>query len=200
MSPVLSSRSTLGTTSASLPGSPSVAPNKAANCSATAARCAASADSNAARDAKPIASRERLALGGFFRQRLRLLVVAILQAVLEPAQEKVRGMEPAGRRFGQQTPARDCRQRRQRAAHAQRRLAAAAHQLQRLHDELDLADAAGAELDVGRIVAALALLADLAMDVAQAVVGVEVEVLAKYEGRDEARELVVPAFPSARGP
>ena len=42
----------------------------------------------------------------------------------------------------------------QQRARAQLRPAAAAHELERLHDELDLADAAGAELDVlGQILA-----------------------------------------------
>ena len=49
----------------------------------------------------------------------------------------------------------------------------------------------GAELDVRQVVAALALLADLAMDVAQPVVGVVVEVLAVDERRDQRVELAV---------
>ncbi len=85
-------------------------------------------------------------------------------------------------------------------ADPQRRLAAAADDLQRLHDELDLADAAGAELDVRPVVAPLALLADLAMHVAQPVVRVEVEVLAEHERRDQRIELVVPRRRSARAP
>ena len=77
-------------------------------------------------------------------------------------------------------------------------LAPAAHDLQRLHDELDLANAAVAELDVGRAVAARALFADLAVHVAQSLVGVVVEVLAEDEGRDELVELACRAPVSAR--
>ena len=75
---------------------------------------------------------------------------------------------------------------------AQAGLAPAAHELQRLHDELDLANAAGPELDVLRVVVALALLGDLAMDVAQSVISVVVQVLAKDERRHQRVELVVP--------
>ena len=71
----------------------------------------------------------------------------------------------------------------QRPACAQRRLAPAAHELQRLHDEFDFANAARTELDVVGMVAYPALLANLPMHVAQPVVGVEIEVLAVDEGR-----------------
>ena len=56
------------------------------------------------------------------------------------------------------------------------------------------------ELDVARVVAPLALLADLAMDVAQALVGVEVEVFAEDERRDESVELVVLRAGQRRAP
>ena len=77
------------------------------------------------------------------------------------------------------------RQRRQGAAQAQRGLAAAAHELQCLHDELDFADAAGAELDVALVAFAPALLSNLAMHVAQAGIGVEVEIFSVDEWRDQ---------------
>ena len=73
---------------------------------------------------------------------------------------------------------------------AQHRLATAAHELQRLHGEFDLANAAAAELDVVTVTRAPRLLADLAMHVAQAVVGVEVEILAIHERHDHGFELV----------
>src|SRR6185437_8844336 len=83
----------------------------------------------------------------------------------------------------------ECRERRQRAAQAQRRLPAAANDLQRLYDELDLANAAAAELDV--VVLARFLVADLPMHAAQSLVRVVVEVLAVDKGCDQRPELVV---------
>ena len=109
--------------------------------------------------------RRALVVGG--GQHLRLRVVAVLQSVLDIAQEDVRGAQFVRGARRHHSALGDRSERRQGAASAQRRLPAAADDLQRLHDELDLADAAGAELDVGGVVAALALFADLAMDVAQ---------------------------------
>jgi hypothetical protein len=60
-----------------------------------------------------------------------------------------------------------------------------AHELQCLDDEFDLADATGPELDVALVALAPALLANLAVHVAQAGIGIEVEILAEYEGRDQ---------------
>ena len=80
---------------------------------------------------------------------------------------------------GSRPPRRAPRARASRCALTQRRLASAAHELQRLRDELDFADAAGPELDVALIALAASLLADLPMHVAQAVVGVVIEVLAE---------------------
>jgi hypothetical protein len=64
----------------------------------------------------------------------------------------------------------------------QRRVAAAADQLEDLGHELDLADAAGAELDVIGHVLARDFAADLRVQVAHGVDGAEVEVLAEDEG------------------
>ena len=133
-----------------------------------------------------MASASSAALERRVGKRLRLLVVAILQPVLDVAQERgTRRAAHATADARQQSPRRDRVERGQRAADAKRRLASAAHDLQRLHDELDLADAAFAELDVARVVAARALLADLAMHVAQARVRVVVEILAVHERRHE---------------
>src|SRR5262249_33894314 len=78
----------------------------------------------------------------------------------------------------------------QRAAQTKGGLAAGAHELQSLHDELDLANAAGPELDVALVALAPSLLADLAVDVAQACVCVEVEILAEDERRDQLLEIL----------
>ncbi len=93
--------------------------------------------------------RERGELGRIAGQRLRLPVVAILQPVLDVAQERIRVAERATGRRRQHAPAHQRRERGDRAAHAQRGIATAADDLQRLRDEFDLADAARAELDVG---------------------------------------------------
>ena len=80
---------------------------------------------------------------------VRLRVVEVLQAVLDVAQEDVGGGElaaPPARAAGSSlaSSASTCSVGRT----VQRRIAPAADQLQRLGDELDLADAARAELDV----------------------------------------------------
>ena len=136
--------------------------------------------------------RERVALPGVGRQRLRLPVVAVLQAVLELAQIQVSVPQRADRRGGEESSIGGDGEGRQGPARPQSRLAAAANELQRLDDELDFANAAWPELDVLRVVVAPALLADLAVNVAQTVVSIEVEVLAVDERRDERVELVVP--------
>ena len=100
--------------------------------------------------------RERGELGAVVRDSLRLPIVAILQPVLDVAEEHVGGAQHPHGRLGQKTARGDRIEGRLRAARAKRRLAAAANELQRLHDEFDFADAAGAELDVERVIAALA--------------------------------------------
>ena len=97
-----------------------------------------------------IASGEPAALQGIVRQLVRLRVVAVLQPVLDVAQEDVGIAQRPTTTRRQELALAERRERGQRAAHAQVGLAAAAHDLQRLHDELDLANAAVAELDVGR--------------------------------------------------
>ena len=68
---------------------------------------------------------------------------------------------------------------------AQLRPAAAAHDLKRLHDELDLADAAGAELDVLGHVLARDFLRDEALHLPQRVEHAVVEVAAIDERRED---------------
>ena len=83
------------------------------------------------------------------RQRVRLLVVAILQAMLDVAQEHVgvaqlaRAAWPAAGRALRAAASAGSVPRARSAGSRPPRI-----ELQRLHDELDLADAAGAELDV----------------------------------------------------
>ncbi len=87
-------------------------------------------------------------------QRIGLGIAQHLQAVLQPAQKTV-GLRQRRCGFGLHVPGGGQRlQRVEQAAPAQRRLAPAADQLQRLHQEFDLADAAGAALDViGQVLA-----------------------------------------------
>ena len=127
---------------------------------------------------------DRGAMLGRARQRLRLLVVVVLQPVLEAAQEIVRGGERE-RASGFDEPA--LRERAQRPAcgsHAQARVAAAAHHLQELHRELDLADAAGADLDVVGLAAADGGLEDARLQLAQLLEHPVVEVAPVHERLD----------------
>ena len=119
-----------------------------------------------------------------------LAVAQHLQAILQPAQEPVGLCQAiAGARID--VPARHQRlQRGQQAALAQRRFAATADQLQRLGQELDLADAARPSLDVVGEVLARDLGGDHRLHRAQAVERAIVEVAAVDEGlqhRQQAR-------------
>ena len=139
---------------------------------------------------KAAGARQRGSRFAIWRQFVRLGVVAILQPVLEVAEEGI-GIAKLGHRGRRQQSARRQRsQRRQRPARAQRRLAPASYQLQGLDDEFDLAYAAGSELDVGRVVLAPALAPDLAVNIAQAAVGVVVEIFSKHERLDQPLERV----------
>ena len=73
---------------------------------------------------------------------LRLLVVAVLQPMFHVAQEYVRIAQLLGGGIAHQSAQAQRFERIQRAACAQCRFVSAAHQLQRLHDELDLANTA----------------------------------------------------------
>jgi hypothetical protein len=116
---------------------------------------------------EPAGGCERGALGSVGRKHLRLLVVAVLKAVLDVAQEDVGVAQRRDRRLRQQATLGDDGKGRKRPADAQRRFAPAPYELQRLDDELDLADPARPELDVGPVVLPLALLGNLAVDVTQ---------------------------------
>jgi hypothetical protein len=101
-----------------------------------------------------------------------LLVVQVLDAVLHLAQEDVGVGQGLGRLGLHQAAGGQLLQALERGAGADLRVLAAAHHLQQLDDELDLADAAARELDVVGPLgpaggAALGLLADLAVQLAQ---------------------------------
>ena len=83
---------------------------------------------------------------------------------------------------------------------AQLRVAAAADELQRLRDELDLADAAGAELDVVGELAPRHLAAHLGVQAAHRREGAVVEVLAEDEGPDDVFQFVLLNFRKSDAP
>ena len=125
---------------------------------------------------------QRLVLGRA-RQGLRLLVVVVLQAMLEAAQEivgrgerRARGLDEAA--LGERL------QRAARRGRAQRRIAPAAHHLEELHRELDLADAARAHLDVVGLAAANGGLEDARVQLAQLLEHAVVEIAPVHEGLD----------------
>ena len=82
------------------------------------------------------------------RQRVGLIVGHHLQAMLDGAQEFVGGVEIGAGIAADPAALRERGQRRQRFAAAQLGMAAAGDELLGLREELDLADAAAAELDV----------------------------------------------------
>ena len=104
--------------------------------------------------------RDALAREGVFGQSMDLRVAQHLQAVLEAAQIRVRGLQLGDDIRRQQPRARELRQRAQQRGRLQPAVATAADELEGLHDELDLANAAGTELDVIGELAPL----DLALD------------------------------------
>ncbi len=118
------------------------------------------------------------------RQRLGLLVVVVLQPVLEAAKERV-GAAQLGRPRGiDEAALGDPAQRAAGGSRAQSRVAPAAHHLVELHDELDLADAAAADLDVVRLAAPGGGLGDARVQLAQRVEHAVVEIAAIDEGLD----------------
>ena len=124
-------------------------------------------------------------LGG---QGLGLLIADLLQDILHPAQEAV-GRQQAGAALGVEIAALgDGAECLGQVAHPQGGLAAAADELQRLGDELHLANAPGAELDVALQPLAAHLGGDHRLHLAQAVDDAEVDVAAKHEGAQQLGE------------
>ena len=136
-----------------------------------------------------------LRIGG---QLVRLCIVEILQAVLDIAQEDIGGGKFFGRAAGQQIFLRKLLQHFKRRPHRQRRIAAAANQLQRLGDEFDLADAARPELDVPGELAPRDLAPHFGMQPAHCREGRVVEVLAVDERPHDGVKFAVPAARNAR--
>ena len=121
---------------------------------------------------------------------MRLPVVHRLQPVLERAQVAIAARELRDGRVRQLAIAREQRQRAQQRARLQLGTAAAAHELKRLHDELDLADPAGTELDVLGHVLARDFLRDQRLHLPQRVEHAVVEVAAVDERREDQIEYV----------
>jgi len=119
---------------------------------------------------------------GFVRQAVRLCIVQILQPVFEAAQKLVGGGQFERRVERDLLPFGEQRQHLQRRLDLQLRVAATADQLEYLGDELDLADAAGAELDVAGHVLARHLAADLRVQAAHRVDCAEIQIFAEDEG------------------
>ncbi len=120
--------------------------------------------------------REPRAADLVLRQFVRLLVVALLETILDAAQEPV-GIAQLRHGLGrQQLLAREQRQRLEQAARLQPRVATATDQLVGLDDELDLADPARPELDVPLQLAPLDLARDQRLHLAQRLEHPEVEI------------------------
>ena len=130
---------------------------------------------------------------GIVGQHVRLRVVEVLQPVLDAAQENVGAGELAGGVFRKKVFPGQLRQDFERRAHGKRRIAPAAHELQRLGDELDFADAAGTELDVRRELAPRDFAPHLGVQPPHRRERPEIEVLAVDERPHDPLQLLVPA-------
>ncbi len=133
-----------------------------------------------------------------FRQGMGLRIVEILQAMFEAAQETIGGREFDDRVEFELVAINEQFQDLQRRLDLQAAVAAAANQLEDLGDELDFADAAGAELDVVGHVLLRDFAADLRMQVAHGIDGAEIEVLAEHEGAADGLQ-IVPVCSCQRG-
>ncbi|MNM39530.1 hypothetical protein D3C81_503100 [compost metagenome] len=110
-----------------------------------------------------------------------LCIAQHLQAIFQPAQEQI-GLAQRGAIIAGDLPGGDQRiQRDQQPPLTQRRLAAAANELQCLAQKFDFADAAGATLDVVVHLAARDFGGDCRLHLAQAVERGEVQVAAVHE-------------------
>ncbi len=127
------------------------------------------------------AERDARAIQRVLRQRVGLRVTQHLQAVLHLAQEAIRLRQRRAILGGDLAGGDQRVQRRQQAAFAQCGFAAAADQLQRLHQELDLANATGAALDVVQAVVARDFGGDRRLHLAQAVQRGVVEIAPVHE-------------------
>ena len=96
-------------------------------------------------------------VGGILGERVSLLVANHLQRVFRLAEHKVRVGQPRNLLARQELRSDQHRHHFEQRRILQPTVAAAAHQLHRLHDELDLPDAAHAELEILLEIAALPL-------------------------------------------
>ena len=141
----------------------------------------------ASRSVKAEKAREALKLFSLGRQRLRLLVIHHLQAMLDRAQKTIGVLHVVARLGVDPAVVAKLVERRQRVAVAQVRITAAGDQLLGLREELDLADAAAAELDVvplDRNLAMAAIGVDLPLHRVHVGDGGEVEILSPDERRE----------------
>ena len=132
------------------------------------------------------------------RQHMRLLIVEVLDAVLDAAQQGVGVGQPLGGGALHQAAGSELVERLQGRAGADFGKLAAAHHQQQLHDELDLADAAARQLHVvgplgppGR--PALRVAAYLGVQLAQALEDAVVEIAAVDESRHQGAQGQRPA-------
>ena len=102
----------------------------------------------AARRPVPHHPRQVVPLGGRGRHRVHLLLLHELEAVLDLAQEPVRLGQAVGVVAVDVAGVGQLGQRGQRRRHTQPGVERPVHELEQLHRELDVADAAGAELDL----------------------------------------------------
>ena len=124
------------------------------------------------------------------RQDVRLLVVEVLDAVLDAAQQRVGVAQARAGAALHQAAGDELVERLQRRARADLGEVAAANDEQQLDDELDLADPAARQLDVVGALgpaggAPLRLVAHLDVELAQALEDAVVEIAAIDEGGDE---------------
>ena len=118
-------------------------------------------------------------------QHMRLGIVDVLQPMFKAAQELIGIDELLYALCRQQMPVDESRQDAERRTSLQNAVAPAANELKDLCDEFDLANPAGAELDMVGLVLARHFAPDLGMQVTHGIDCPEVEVLAVDEGADD---------------
>ena len=136
------------------------------------------------------AERDALAAERIVGDVVGLRVAQHLHAVLHLPQQHIGSAQHARARAVDMSARLARHQRRQQAAHAQAGFAATADQLGQLHDELDLADAAGAELEVVGQILARDFRIDQPLHFAQAGERGVVEVLAVHERPQQLLQLL----------
>lgn len=132
---------------------------------------------------------QSLAVPLFGGQGLGLLIADLLQDIFDPAQEAVSDQQAIAMGRFEGAALGDGGQRLRQMAHPQCRLTSAANKLQRLGDELYLANAAGPQLDVAFQPLAAHLGGDHRLHLAQAVDDAEVDIAAKHEGAQHLGQL-----------